>query len=361
MASRQKTVLAVFDTAMKYSALDIRKEKLYLLKTECINIMGSLAAKINSFKQVYSEFVSCGIRAVVVKGPICSALYIAAQMREYSDFDILVSENDFQKASEILNKFGFSSDSDCENFEVGFYNKIGCRIEVHKSLFDPEDRLYNEFNKQLKIDFDDLCEKKFEDIEIITPHPQENFLYLAFHLYKHFVFSGCGIRQIADICLFASHHKDLDWKRIFDILTDCGIETFINAVLLIGNKYFGLDLYSIHSSATGFIMSLDINPILTDIMYTGLYGGNDPKFNHSSTIVKSGKNKLAGIFKSLFPTFNYMKKHYPILKNKPILLPIFYLKRIKDFLFSGKSWREVLKTGEERAKTVKKYGGKHEK
>ena len=324
------------------------------------------AEKSASFLLLYEKMLEHGLSPLVLKGIICRNLYPEPELRSSADEDLLIRPHEIYACHSFLIDHGFHlTDPDIsleKEYEISYQNSDShLYIEVHKHLFPPYDQSYGYLNE--------IFDRPEEPATILvygtafrTLGYTDHFLYMLAHAYKHVIYSGIGIRQICDIALFIdSYREQIDWDRVTEVCKQYHLDQFVQAILLICEKYLGMQSVNISFTAK----SVNEEPLLLDILSGGVYGANDENRLHSSTMTlkaisadKEGR-KTNGIMKSVFPSLGYMKKSYPYLKKNPYLLPAAWVQRIYRYAFQSSSNVDAAKTleiGRERIRMLKEYG-----
>ncbi len=318
------------------------------------------AMRTHAFLRVYRELIAAGAKPLCVKGITCRVLYYEPDMRLSGDEDLLVPEEDFAVCAEKLRELGFEADKDDSEFEVGFlHRQSGCRIELHKLLFDPENEVFGCFNTFFEDIFATAHTLRIEDTDIYTPDDDLHFLYLVLHAFKHFIHAGIGIRQFCDIAMFAKYRKtDLDLT--FEKCAQVNADVFLNAVLLIGDRYFGLDLDTLSAYCSRIDLRQDYVPLLDDVMSGGVYGADSMERQHSATITLNSveaakKGKKTSFLRSVFPKKDKLKNKYTYLEDHPVLLPVAWGQRIIEYSKSKNDSSAIIEIGAKRVELLKQY------
>ncbi len=357
-AYEHKILPAVYDSFFKCGGETI-KDKIPEMKFSVASSVTVQIKKADSFFKVYERILQSGIKAVCVKGPMCAVYYPSPEMRVAGDFDILVSDENYDKCAKILVSCGFpgtvSQKSDNDFFDC----QSGCNIELHRTLFPEDKSVYSKFNKLLSITENDVIKVSFGEKKVYTLSPDKHMLYLVLHAFKHFLVAGVGIRQVCDISLFAKNNK-IDWNYIFTECKKVNIDGFLNGILLIGEKYFGFYTDEVSAQVAEFKKDLDITLLLCDIMSGGVYGGESPERHHSGNITFSAYNKKLAeereSYKVLFPSKAAMKEKYPNMKDSNFALVCAWVKRIFRYFILGGSSSSALDIASKRKSVLKKYG-----
>lgn len=326
--------------------------------------------RTNEFLQLNSRLLAAGIKPVVVKGIVCRNLYRYPDHRPSSDEDVLISEDQFEICHKVLTEFGMAAQSRTDTYEVP-YRKEGSPlyIELHKSLFPPENDAYGDMNRF----FGDMQTKVVTvDIQghcICTLAHTDHLFYLICHAFKHFLHSGFGIRQVCDIALYANAYGlQVDWKQMLENCKAIHAEKFAAAIFAIGKNYLVFNPEQAAYPAIWQTIEVDEIPMLNDLLCGGLYGDSSMSRKHSSNITldavasqKSGKKVKSAFVKSLFPSATKLEGRYPYLKKHPYLLPAAWCNRLLKYAQEIRNTRDssaadALNIGTERIELMKIYG-----
>ena len=315
------------------------------------------------FSKIYTYLTEKGLRPLAVKGVLCRSVFPKGHLRTSSDEDILVSEKEFPAVVSALTEYGMEP-SEESGGEVCFTLE-GCRIEVHKSLFDTASPALSRLNAPFSDVHGAPVSYEVENgLTVWSMTPEKHLLYLILHAYKHFIHSGFGIRQVCDVCLWAQRFADTtDWDGIFDTLESLDAAVFAKAVFSIGERLTGKKL---PLGGKWNAVTADPAPMLRDIMCGGGYGTRDRPRTHTATVTlnaveseSSGTGK--SFLSSFFPSREKLLSQYPVLSDKPYLLPAVWVKRLWGYGREAVCRREsdpakTVKTAKDRLKLLKYYG-----
>lgn len=259
--------------------------------------------------ELISEAMSAaGVRFLPLKGSVLKSLYPQSDMRTMSDIDMLIDEENAEKAREIMLSLGYS----CEHFGYDvhdiYYKKPVMNVEIHRALFGEEGQEFREIFKDpmSMCEPTDSAEYRFTD--------ESCFAYILAHAAKHYNEGGTGIRSFMDIRVYLNAKgAELDLERIFTMLEPSGFSGLARDFVRLSEIWFGgAESSEKNDKMTAYILSC------------GTYG----------TIQNSVENKVRAngklhyLFRLVFPTFEHMKQHYPVLKKAPVLLPVCWLIRL---------------------------------
>lgn len=299
--------------------------------------------RTEGFLQLYRKWLEAGVKPVVVKGIVCRSLYSKADYRTSSDEDVLVHPKDAVVCDEILLRQGFQrGELDFNNLphEVPYRNPVtGVYIELHFSLFDEKSNLFGSLNDAFEKTFEEAVTVTIQGVDVWTPNPSYHFLYLVCHSYKHFLFSGFGIRQVCDMVVMAEKWAEqIDWEYVRERIHAFGMERFFEGLLQIGYGCLQLSpqIYACVGSGAAMerkaarALSVDL---LEDIMAAGIYGSSTRERLHSANITLAAAKKECGLFNAIFPTWDYLKTRYTYVEKYPVLLPVAWGTRLGNYIF----------------------------
>lgn len=331
----------------------------------------SQAKRTAEFIILYQNMLENNLKPLVMKGIICRNLYPNPAQRPSLDEDLLIFSYQIDQYHSFLLKNGFhlvDKDTDIHKADEVSYknNDTHLYLELHKYLFPLNAAAYGDLNSLFSV----LDEKKTETIHqtnIRTFGATDHLLYMICHAYKHFLYSGIGIRQICDIALYCkAFDQELDWDKIYESCRLFRIDQFLKAVIKICEIYLGLDPLSCSCSKVWNVNDIDEKPLLEDILSGGLYGTADENRIHSSTMTlevvsaqKQGR-KPRSLMKSLFPPISYMQRRYSYVNDNKILLPFAWIQRGIEYYHRQTAKKtnpaKTIEIGNGRIGLMRKYG-----
>jgi hypothetical protein len=326
----------------------------------------------NEFLTLLLDAQAQGLDPIVLKGVTVRSLYPAPYLRPSVDEDILVTRGEAPAFHRFLLFQGLTADDpdgDPETDAELSYHKPDSPtyVEMHICYFDIDSAAYGGMNNLFKGAESRAVTQQIEDVSVRTLEPTDHLLYLLCHVYKHFLHSGAGIRQVADIGMFAkAHDEEIDWERVESSCKEVHIDIFAAAIFKIIKKYLLPELGKGASTAFSSIRT-DEGPLLEDMLSGGIYGLSDPDRVHSANMTltaaeasREGKGTGHGVLRSLFPSATYLKNCFPYAKKHPILLPVAWAHRLYRYMkrTSGalRSSMRTIRAGKKRIAMMKKYG-----
>ncbi len=325
------------------------------------------AAATAEFELLYSFLIDRGLKPIVIKGMILRSLYPNPELRHSADEDLLITADELPSYHQAMLDYGLTlvnPDEDIDlSYEVAYKNdEKHLYIELHKLFFPPESKAYANMNYLFDGVRNRCVSVMIYGQKFFTLSPTDHLLYLICHAFKHFLHSGVGIRQIADITIFVNAFEEcIDWNYIYSSCQSIQIEVFTAALFKIGLNYLIL------KSVPPYFSEIDIDeePLLMDIMTGGLYGAADMDRLHSGNMTleavsseRTGQNRN-GLLHSLFPGKSYLQQKFKYAKENPVLIPIAWAQRILLYLKNSRKSKlspaRSISIGNARIKLLEQY------
>ena len=326
------------------------------------------AVQENEFLNLMLHLQARGLEPLVMKGPVCRALYPKPLLRCSVDDDLLIADADAAAFHAALLEFGMTADEpDAEpdkSWELSYHKPASpLYIELHKRLFDPDASAFRGFNEPFRGALSRAVPVQIQDVKLKTLAPTDHLLFLLLHAFKHFLHSGFGLRIVADICLYTWHYgEEIDFKAILECCKRFRCDRFVSAVYRIGERWLDLPAPELFAA-----IDVDESALLDDVLASGLHGAEIDRL-HSANITlgavsdsNEGKKRSGSLAKTLFPSAKKLSGRYPYLVRKPWLLPVAWTSRIVGYWkdrerFSEQNPGASLRIGAERVKLLERYG-----
>ncbi len=284
------------------------------LKTVC-----HVEQKIYEQKRIYRALENAEIPFVPLKGTVLRQYYPEAWMRSSVDMDILVPEEQIDKAVEYLIKecaytYECKGDHDVILWSPGKH----C-LELHYSLMPSDfDRSYS-----------GLLSKVWQ---YTVPNAQSAYhweltddmfyFYHVAHMAKHFELGGCGIRPFIDLWILEGI-PGADRERRDALLAEGGLLRFANAARALSRVWFG---EAAHTEIT--------QKMERYILRGGLFGSVE---NAVAVGQQRQGNKLKYILSRVFLPYTTLKYQFPCLQKHKWLTPLFQVVRWFRLLLPARS------------------------
>lgn len=272
-------------------------------------------------EELYRILEDAEIDYLPLKGAVIRGLYPEPWMRTSCDIDILIRENDVERAVRLL-----ESEAEYENcgkayHDVSLKSPSGVHLELHFSIRENDERidglLDEVWNYAIPVDG--------------TKHRYEmKNEYLLFHLiahaYYHFLSGGCGMRFFLDLKL-AREKLRYDEDRLKEKLSACGLTKFYEELCVLSEVWFGEGERSpLTSELEKYVLS------------GGVYGSLE---NHVSVGRQRKGGKFRYAFSRIFLPYKSLVVIYPKLKRRKWLTPFYQVRRWLHILFGGRLKKSV--------------------
>lgn len=268
----------------------------------------------------------------LLKGSVLKKLYPSPEMREMSDIDVMIYDENLNRAKNVVEEMGFTLLESVKHHDI-YAKPTMLIIELHHTLYDKNvDRMQYEYFKN-----EERLEAKAGKKYALQFSIEDFYVYLIAHMAKHFYESGCGIRNVVDVyCYHQLYESAWDKEIIGKELKKCGLTAFENRIHTLANVWLGgqkPDPFSVK---------------LFDYMINcGIYGKGENGIWGQFAMQKQTNNlKYKSYIKRwyYFPPLSYMKSDYPWLNKYPYLLVIAWGIRAVHGLLSkeGREKRKML-------------------
>ncbi len=276
-----------------------------------------------AYEEICEAFEEANIPYVPLKGSIIRSYYPQESMRTSCDIDILVHEEDIERAACALEKKEYTR-GEREYHDISLFSPTNIHLELH-------------FNIQENIDNLDSVLKDAWRYATPTDGMRYEFTkeFFLFHIYAHmsyhFLAGGCGIRPLMDIWII-EHKMGVSYVQAQELLERAGIYKFAQEISKLVDCCFSgkeWDEFSLK--------------LLSYILSGGVYGTAE---NHIAVKKTKTNNAFGYALKRLFLPYKDMVTIYPVLKKAPILLPFCWIARCFGAFFGkkNKKARAELKT-----------------
>ena len=282
--------------------------------------------KTEAIEQLKKVLGENNIKHLFLKGAAIRKLYPVPEVRTSGDTDVVVSAEDFDRATSLLTHNSFRLVESTEKDNVLYYRK---------EQFELKPRI-EYINDAIKTYFEDT----FDENKCISSggstyelKPLYHLVYISYHALKHITGGGIGVRQLADIDIML-RKTDIDINAYFEICKALGLEKSCKSLVALTKYYFNTPVYA----------DININPELRDSLSEVILNGGPFGFNNSkgttrlyNTMAKSGNADKSITLKALLSLFIVESKtlynSYQYAESHHILLPVAYFNRLFDAVF----------------------------
>lgn len=196
--------------------------------------------------RILDALKDAGIRAVPLKGPVLAEqLYGDVALRQFSDLDILVAQEDLEKAIEITSKMEYKCEEELKGKrKMAFLNSMH-----HYHLFNKKLGLFVELHWRsspnhygLQLDVSSILSRAVETTifgkKILNISSEDEIVFLCLHGAKH---AWQQVSWICDVARSISSGK-VDWLCAMEIAHESKNERLLILGSSLANEIFGITI-----------------------------------------------------------------------------------------------------------------------
>lgn len=292
---------------------------------------------IDSSAGVFERFNLEGIPFIPLKGITLRDVYPELDNRTMNDTDLLVKEEDYKRAADLLLAMDYILEADTAHHLV-FMHQDREVVELHHQLSDYRRQQHE------TLDIDILVWQKSIPglacgVKTQLMCPTHTLVHSLIHAVSHFIVGGIGLKQVLDYGLYYQKNGHLLDMTEFKMLCESfSLVSLADSFAFFCESHFGLQIPLIEPEDRRKTEELS-KSLLEDIWKAGNLGGvamqeatgsvflKDPHQNGEKTIME---NALL-----LVKYFSLeLSKAYPKAYKKPVLRPFLYVPFFFNRIFS---------------------------
>ena len=317
--ARRQIILPIVQRGLSVGKIQMSKEETRNMRRACARETFHTVHNREAVLSLRKVFDKEEIPYVLLKGATISTLYPDPSLRTSSDIDILIREEDVERAVPAI-----ESNTDFTVRAKG-YRDISMvspfvHLELHFTIIENIEKM------------DAILTKAWNytspsgEGSLYTFSPEFQVFYIVAHMCNHFVKQGLGIRPFIDLWLLRNK-TEFDENAVRKFCSDCGILTFYEQCCYLSEVWFGNEKHT------------DTSLMMEEFCFSGgLYGS--PKIKNAVKQRKQRGPKY--IFRRLFPPAYEVKTLYQDESGKKHTTAYYYLKR--DLSWLKKNRRKELKS-----------------
>lgn len=276
------------------------------------------------------------IEHFTIKGASVATFYPFPAYRTMGDTDIVIHTKDREEADRRLRELGLECVSSFDDREWQ-YHRNDMEFELHDHL------VYSEtVNVDKQVEYFNDFWKYVKDGELDWDF---HFMFLIFHLRKHFMNSGAGFRHFLDIAVLTSRGPKFDWGWIRSELEKIGLWPFTERVFALNEYWFNVPSpVSVTPMPSSFFTSA--TELIEKSGIFGFSNGENAGITAVNATREAGYSKSAMLkraVKGLLPDYKTVRTvpRYAYVDGRPYLLPAVWIHRAVKSAFEGKARRNV--------------------
>ena len=277
-------------------------------------------------KTISHELETQGIWYMPLKGSILKDWYPKPGMREMADNDILFDASKRKEVKAIFQGRGYTvkgyNKSNHDEYEKPpIYN-----FEMHVELYH---KIYDTLNEK----YADVKQRLIPDAEVpyrLHFTPEDFYVFVIAHAYKHYSSSGTGIRTLADIYIMNQKlGGTLNWEYVDSELRGLGIFSYEHESRELAQKLFG-----IAELPTKANLSEAEQQMLAYYLGASTYGTIENRILNQMQKLQpddgafTARTKRKYLLSRIFPGREWCKAYAPTVYKYPVLLPFFWVWRL---------------------------------
>jgi len=287
----------------------------------------------DAFRRVADAFTLNHIQVVALKGiHLAEWLYVDIGLRQFSDIDLLVKQEDGEQCLNILTELGFVQSGDEVSHLIS--EKIGIihypamvrsdvSVEIHIDLHHRRKAYSLDVNKIIGNSVSLLV--NHIPMQVMELH--DLLIYLCIHLDKHFAGGEVQFTSFSDITnLLDVHATEIDWQKLESSCKEYNCVDNVYKYLLIAAEYFNAPISAaVTEKYSGCLTAADkelFNRYLNGFRKK-VYGATTHLKNIAE--IKDIGEKLRYLLKVIFPSRKFMTGSYPM--KYPSLYWLYYPSR----------------------------------
>ena len=259
--------------------------------------------------QILNRFEEAGIWYLPLKGAVLKTLYPSYGMREMSDRDILVDPARMADVRTIMEGLGFTTE------EYGKHHH-DCYIKPPVSNFEMHHHLFGGMQgKKINDYYADVKSRLLKDEgNAFGWHfsPEDFYVHMTVHEYKHHVSGGTGLRSLLDTYVYLKN-VDLDMAYVTAEAEKLGIASFERENRELAQALFG-----------GEDLTRTKQNLLHRFVRSGTYGSQE--FTAENQLAEKGRWRY--FLSRLTLPYPVMLEIFPILRKVPVLYPVVWVYRL---------------------------------
>ncbi|MBR5539851.1 MAG: nucleotidyltransferase family protein [Clostridia bacterium] len=257
-----------------------------------------------------------GIAYLPLKGAVLRVLYPEPWMRTSCDIDVLVHEEDLDRAVDALVAEGFTTDGVRNYHDLSLYCD-GVHVELHHNVLERIPAM----DAVLATIWEHTVSKGCYHVE----KPAFFLFHHLAHMAYHFLGGGCGVRTVMDLWLLLSYSR-CSSDEVLTLCKQGGLSVFAEQLCALAAVWFGDGEHTdMTRKAEQFILN------------GGAYGSREQ--GSAATAARYGTT--GAIWRKVWMPYADLKQAYPQVADKPYLTPYYQAHRVITRLKQGRGAKAI--------------------
>jgi len=257
----------------------------------------------DALKRIAAALDDAQIPFIPLKGAVLRELYPAPELRTSCDIDVLVKEDDLEKAVKTIENATDFVKKKRYYHDISMVNSQA-HLELHFSILENMENI----DKFLSRVWDYAVP---DDVSRYRLTPEFQIFHIVAHMSYHMVHGGLGIRPFLDLWLLRTKTEYYE-ETVRQMCSDCSILTFYEKCC---------DL--VDSWMTGKQAPEELAKLEEYVLIGGVFGNKE-----NALASKQREHRgFSYFFHRVFMRRVLLEAEYPELREKPYLMPICQMKR----------------------------------
>lgn len=260
------------------------------------------------------------VYALLVKGQGIAQCYERPLWRASGDVDLLLSENNYEKAKKLLVPLASDVETEYTHFMHLGMTIDGWVVELHGTQHSRLSRRVDTMIDTVQKDvFYGGNVRSWENnhTQVFLPAPNEDVIFVFTHILHHFFFEGIGLRQLCDWCrLLWKYRSEIDVKLLEKRLQTAGLMSEWKAFAAFAVKWLGMPAEAMPLFDNNDYHNVNLDKKADKICKFVLEVGN---FGHKQRRDYSGMSYLRRKFVSVWGRLSDMLRHFQLFPKDSVV------------------------------------------
>lgn len=245
LMAQEQSVVGLLTAGLEY-VTDLRIPQNIALKFAGVSLQIERKNEgMNAFIcELWERFRKHSVYSVLVKGQGVAQCYHRPLWRSCGDVDLLLSDENYRKAKELLVPLATEVETEYEGSKHLGLTIDGWVLELHGSLRVGLPRRINRVLDDIQVDTfynGDVRSWLNGQTQVFMLGKENDIVYVFVHFFNHFYKEGVGLRQICDWCrLMWTYRNEIDVKKIEGLVMRMGLVTEWRAFYNLASRYLGM-------------------------------------------------------------------------------------------------------------------------
>ena len=229
--------------------------------------------------QLIDKLRRADVYAILVKGQGIAQCYEKPLWRASGDFDLLLSDSNYEKAKQVLLPHAVDVESEYMTFKhIGMTMPGGFVVELHGTL-----------HSRLSYRVDKVIDEAQRDVfyggnvrswdndgtTVFLPAPDDDLIFVFTHILHHYYIEGIGLRQICDWCrLLWKYRFEINVKLLEQRLRKAGLMSEWRAFAALAVDWLGMPVEAMPLYSADKKWSIKAIRIVRFVLESGNFGHN---------------------------------------------------------------------------------------